>query len=89
MSNGNLYQQLPGNPFLRKALDPNTSATARLVWATLTQAYETRTQTLQRLEVTGTERRRHNEFSTPASKDLELLREDLRTRTSIQDNDND
>lgn len=89
MSTGNLYQQLPGNPFLRKALAPQASNAERLVWATLAQAYEPRTLVLQQIEAEETHRRRHNNFSTPANRDLENLRTDIQTRTNVQDNDND
>lgn len=89
MSSGNLFQQLPGNPFLRKALAPMTSAPERLVWATLAQAYETRTQTMQQAEESLTKRMHHNPFSTPANKNLETLREEIQIRTTTQDNDND
>ena len=89
MSNGNLYQQLPGNPFLRKALDLSNLPAARQVFATLAVAYETRTQTMQLAEDSLTKRMHHNNFSTPANLSLRELREQLQIRTTIQDNDND
>ena len=84
-----MYDQLPGNPYLRRALDQQNTPAVRQVFATLAQAFETRTLTLQKIEVAGYERRRHHEFSTPANRNLELLREDLTRRTTHQETDDD
>jgi hypothetical protein len=62
---------------------------ARQIFATLAQAYETRTLVLQQIEAEETRRRHHAAFTTPANRDLENLRTDIQYRTNIQDNEND
>lgn len=79
----NHYTAMPGNPYIRNALDQQTGQTVRLVYATLAQAFETRTLILEQREHAAT-KAMHNRaaFSTPATQRLAALRVELTERTT-------
>lgn len=84
----NHYTAMPGNPYLRNALDQQSGQTVRLVYATLAQAFETRTLILEQREHAATESM-HNRptFNTPANRKLEALRAELIERTTEPDDE--